>query len=78
MNLKLTDESGNRVFKNKTNQFLIKIPEESSRDMPLEKELVAVKKGTIRNIKSLSCVRLFVTPWTIRSMEFSGQEYWSW
>ena len=34
------------------------------------------------NVKSLSCVRLFVTPWTVAhqappSMEFSRQEYWS-
>ena len=33
-------------------------------------------------VKSLSCVRLFVTPWTAAyqappSMEFSWQEYWS-
>ena len=33
-------------------------------------------------VKSLSCVQLFVTPWTIvhqapLSMEFSRQEYWS-
>ena len=32
-------------------------------------------------VKSLSCVRLFVTPWTVAykaplSMEFSRQEYW--
>ena len=27
--------------------------------------------------KSLSHVRLFVTPWTIQSMEFSRAEYWS-
>ena len=32
--------------------------------------------------QSLSCVRLFVTPWTVArqaplSMEFSRQEYWS-
>ena len=27
--------------------------------------------------KSLSFVRLFVTPWTIPSMEFSRPEYWS-
>ena len=27
--------------------------------------------------KSLSFVRLFVTPWTIQSMEFSRPEYWS-
>ena len=26
--------------------------------------------------KSLSCVQLFVTPWTIQSMEFSRPEYW--
>ena len=34
-------------------------------------------------VKSLSRVRLFVTPWTVtyqapRSMGFSRQEYWSW
>ena len=33
-------------------------------------------------VKSLSCVQLFVTPWTVAckaplSMGFSGQEYWS-
>ena len=33
-------------------------------------------------VKSLSCVRLFATPWTVayqapRSMGFSRQEYWS-
>ena len=33
-------------------------------------------------LKSLSCVLLFVTPWTVAyqappSMEFSRQEYWS-
>jgi len=27
--------------------------------------------------KSLGCVRFFVTPWTIQSMEFSRSEYWS-
>ena len=32
-------------------------------------------------VKSLSCVQLFVTPWTVAyqaplSMEFSRQEYW--
>ena len=27
--------------------------------------------------KSLSCVRLFATPWTIQSMKFSRSEYWS-
>ena len=27
--------------------------------------------------KSLSCVRLFATPWMTQSMEFSRQEYWS-
>ena len=31
----------------------------------------------IMKLKSHSCVRLFVTPWTIQSMEFSRPEYWS-
>ena len=81
-NLKLTDDSGNIEFKNKTNQFLIKMPEESSRDMSLKRKLAAVKKGAIRNTKRhdevkwklLSYVRLFATPWTIQSMEFSRPE----
>ena len=35
-----------------------------------------------QKVKSLSCVRLFATPWTVacqapQSMEFSRQEYWS-
>ena len=29
------------------------------------------------NWKSLSCVQLFVTPWTLQSMEVSRPEYWS-
>ena len=29
------------------------------------------------SVQSLSPVQLFVTPWTIQSMEFSRQEYWS-
>ena len=28
-------------------------------------------------VKSLSHIRLFVTPWTTQSMEFSRPEYWS-
>ena len=36
-----------------------------------------------KKMNSLSCVQLFVTPWTVAhqappSMEFSRQEYWSW
>ena len=30
-----------------------------------------------RKCKSLSCVWLFVTPWTTQSLEFSRPEYWS-
>ena len=42
------------------------------------REVVQVKV----KVKSLSCVRLFETPWTVayqapRSMGFSRQEYWS-
>ena len=38
--------------------------------------------STIVKVKSLSCVRLFATPWTVAyqappSMRFSRQEYWS-
>ena len=28
--------------------------------------------------KSLSCVWLFATPWTVQFLEFSRSEYWSW
>ena len=34
-------------------------------------------KYSINKWKSLSCVRLFSTPFTIQSMEFSRPEYWS-
>lgn len=51
MNLKLTDNSGNREFINKTKQFLIRIFEEVQEDMSLKKELAAMKNGTIRNTK---------------------------
>ena len=36
-----------------------------------------IKKYEKVKWKSLSCVWLFVTPWTIQSMEFSRPEYWS-
>ena len=49
--------------------------------------LVATKYSTVCNLhvctlSHLSCVQLFVTPWTVAcqaplSMEFSRQEYWS-
>ena len=39
-----------------------------------ESEKVKAKKW---KWKSLSVVRLFVTPWTIQSVEFSRPEYWS-
>ena len=34
-------------------------------------------KGKVK-LKSLSCVRLYATPWTIQAMEFSRPEYWEW
>ena len=34
--------------------------------------------GSDMKWKSISHVLLFVTPWTIQSMEFSRPEYWSW
>ena len=37
-----------------------------------------LKEGDqIRSDQSLSCVRLFATPWTKQPMEFSRPEYWS-
>ena len=43
----------------------------------IEKRLLSIKE-----VKSLNCVRLFVTPWTVTCqalpfMGFSRQEYWS-
>ena len=40
------------------------------------------RKKERKKVKSLSCVRLFATPWTVASqaplsMGFSKQEYWS-
>ena len=47
-----------------------------------DRALYIWSKLTIVKVKSLSRVRLFVTPWTVAyqappSMEFSRQEYWS-
>ena len=44
--------------------------------------LVLLKPGLASSVQSLSCVRLFVTPWTVAyqaplSMASSRQEYWS-
>ena len=43
---------------------------------------ISVKKEKRKKVKSLSRIRLFVTPWTVAyhappSMGFSRQEYWS-
>ena len=43
---------------------------------------ISVKKEKRKKLKSLSRIRLFVTPWTVAyhappSMGFSRQEYWS-
>ena len=35
------------------------------------------KYNSNKDVKSLSCVQFFVTPWTIQFMEFSRPEYWS-
>ena len=47
----------------------------------MEKTNFGQGKGKVKG-KSLSCVRLFATPWTVayqasQSMAFSRQEYWS-
>ena len=34
-------------------------------------------KASVWKWKLLSCVQLFVTPWTIQSVEFSRPDYWS-
>ena len=46
------------------------------------KKLIQHCKATISSVQSLSCVRLFATPWTAAlqaplSMGFPRQEYWS-
>ena len=51
-----------------------KIKEENNRTMKEEHKLELKK---LIKWKSLSRVRLFVTPWTIQSVEFSRPEYWS-
>ena len=40
------------------------------------KQLVSLTAETIEKWKSLSCLRLFVTPWTIQPLEFSRPECW--
>ena len=53
-----------------------------SRIVNLWERAITVFKVRKKRVKSLSCVRLFATPWTVAyqappSMEFSRQEYWS-
>ena len=51
---------------------------------PLEYcKVISLQLNFKKKVKSLSCVRLFATPWTRvhqapPSMGFSRQEYWSW
>ena len=45
--------------------------------MPMEKAVINSEKESEVKWKLLSRVQLFVTPWTIQSMEFSRPEYWS-
>ena len=50
--------------------------------MPTNRQLGAQFSQSIIEVKSLSRVRLFVTPWAVAyralpSMGFSRQEYWS-
>ena len=47
-----------------------------------EKNSVCYTVGPVVKVKSLSCVQLFATPWTVAyqaspSVGFSRQEYWS-
>ena len=37
-------------------------------------------EGSEKDVKGkvTQCVRLFVIPWTLQSMEFSRPEYWGW
>ena len=45
-------------------------------------DIKSAQSDLISEVKSLSCVQLFATPWTVAhqappSMEFSRQQYWS-
>ena len=48
-------------------------PETEVRSLALQAESLPIEPPVW---KSLSCVRLSATPWTIQSMEFSRPEYW--
>ena len=48
--------------------------------LEIESKMVVTRGGRLgfgMKVKVASCVRLFATPWTIQSTEFSKPEYWS-
>ena len=63
--------------------FVIDIPEEEARYWTYKLEQINAlgpdnEVGTVFTVwkwKLLSCVQLFVTPWTLQSTEFSTPEY---
>jgi len=46
-------------------------------NLSLHKSIGCISYPKLSEWKSLSHVRLFATPWTIQSVEFSRPEYWS-
>ena len=53
-------------------QILYHLSHQTTRQLGSLPMLVKWKK-----VKSLSCVQLFATPWTVQYMEFSRPDYWS-
>ena len=50
--------------------------------LPFPSPVIKYEVSEVREVKSLSCVRLFATPWIAAhqaplSMAFARQEYWS-
>ena len=42
-----------------------------------DSEKICSCQGLVSELKSLSHVQLFATPWTVKSVDFSRSEYWS-
>ena len=78
------DDTVEWLHQNSRQRILVVIPDmpcpaakESCSMTPRSNIIRERKKIFFKHFKSLSHVRLFVTPWTKQSMEFSRPEYWS-
>ena len=72
--------SSNAENEEKLKSLLMRVKEESEKGvlkLNIQKTKIMEYSSIEVEWKSLSCVWLFATQWTIQSMEFSRPEFWS-